>query len=301
MARWLATGPAIALLAASAAAQPPAFRAEARLVVVHATVTNHRGEIVTGLERRAFTVFENGRRQPISVFHRDDLPVSIGLVIDNSGSMRLLRARVEAAAIAFVRASNALDEAFVVNFADKARLDVPMTHEPAVLEAGIARVDSIGGTAMRDAVALAGEYLARHASRERKVILVITDGNDNASLASLEQVRKVVERSEIAVFGIGLFKDDDDQTAARGRRELDHLTDLTGGAAYYPASADDMHAIALDIARQIRNQYTIGYTPLNQALDGSFRTIRVKVAGVERGSVRARRGYWATPHTSVAQ
>jgi Ca-activated chloride channel homolog len=133
------------------------------------------------------------------------------------------------------------------------------------------------------------------------VILVITDGNDNASLASIEQVRKVVERGEIAVFGIGLFKEDDDQTAARGRRELDHLTDLTGGTAYYPASADDVHAIALDIARQIRNQYTIGYTPLNQALDGSYRTIRVKVAGVERGAVRARRGYWATPQPSASQ
>jgi Ca-activated chloride channel homolog len=111
----------------------------------------------------------------------------------------------------------------------------------------------------------------------------------------------VVERGEIAVFGIGLFKEDDDQTATRGRRELDHLTDLTGGTAYYPASADEVHAIALDIARQIRNQYTIGYTPLNQALDGSYRTIRVKVAGVERGAVRARRGYWATPQPSASQ
>lgn len=297
--RLAAPAIAVLLLTPVTAQQPPNFHAEARLVVVHATVTNDRGEIVTDLDRRAFTVYENGRPQPISIFHRDDLPVSIGLVIDNSGSMRPQRARVEAAAMAFVRASNALDDAFVVNFADKARLDVPMTHDPVVLEAGIARADSIGGTALRDAVALAGQYLAEHASHERKVILAITDGNDNASLASIEQVQRVVERSEVTVFGIGLFRDDDERVATRGRRELDHLAHLSGGAAYYPTSADEVHAIALEIARQIRNRYTIAYTPLNQALDSSYRRIRVKVVGGGRGVARARNGYWATPRPAA--
>src|SRR5882672_11037289 len=133
----------------------PAFRAETRLVVVHATVRNARGELVTTLERGAFTVYEDGKRQPITLFRRDDVPVSLGLLIDNSGSMRTLRQKVEAAALAFARACNPRDEFFVVNFADTPRLDVPLTGDVHALEAGIARVDAIGGTAMYDALGLA--------------------------------------------------------------------------------------------------------------------------------------------------
>ena len=133
-------------------AQQPAFRAETRLVVIHATVRNPRGELVTNLAREAFTVTENGKRQPITLFRRDDIPVSLGLLIDNSGSMRTLRSKVEAAALALARASNPQDEIFVLNFNDKARIDVPFTSDVRVLEAGIARVDSIGGTAAWDAI-----------------------------------------------------------------------------------------------------------------------------------------------------
>src|SRR5260221_3072222 len=144
---------AIALLPVAAIiAQQPAFRAETRLVVIHATVRNPRGELVTNLERRAFTVYENGKRQPITLFRRDDIPVSLGLLIDNSGSMRLLRSKIETAAVALARASNPQDEIFVLNFNDKARIDVPFTSDVGVLEAGIGRVDSIGGTAKWDAV-----------------------------------------------------------------------------------------------------------------------------------------------------
>src|SRR4029077_10121514 len=143
-------------------AQQPAFRADTRLVVVHATVRNARGELVTSLGRNAFTVYENGKRQPITLFRRDDIPVSLGLLIDNSGSMRTLRSKVEAAALALARASNHQDEIFVLNFNDKARIDVPFTSDVAVLEAGIARVDSIGGTAMRDAIEMAQTYLNAH-------------------------------------------------------------------------------------------------------------------------------------------
>jgi Ca-activated chloride channel family protein len=296
------TAPALAVvLFTGTTGQPlPNFRAEARLVVLHATVKNSRGEIVTGLEQRAFTVYENGKPQPIRVFRRDDVPVSIGIVIDNSGSMRTARANVEAAAVAFVRASNSFDDAFVVNFADRARVDVPLTRDMRVLEAGIARVDSIGGTAMRDAVLLAEGYLRQHASHDRQVLLVITDGNDNASIASMEHLRRTVERSQIAVFGVGLFRDDDASAAARGRHELDHLTELTGGMAHYPSAVEQIHSVVLEIARQIRNQYTIAYAPLNQALDGSYRTVRLKVAGPERLSVQTRRGYWATPNRSAS-
>jgi VWFA-related protein len=284
---------ALALLPlVGARAQQPAFRAETRLVVLHATVRNARGELVTNLERGAFTVYENGKRQPVTLFRRDDIPVSLGLLIDNSGSMRALRSKVEAAALALARASNPQDEIFVLNFNDKARIDVPFTSDVNVLEAGIARVDSIGGTAMRDALEMAQTYLGEHGTRDRKVLLVITDGIDNASVVTRDRIEKQAEERDTVIFAVGLFGAED--RGKQGRHELGQLTERTGGMAYYPAGIDEIGAVALEIARQIRNQYTIAYAPLNQALDGTYRKIRVTVAARERLSVRTRAGYRAT-------
>lgn len=273
--------------------QPPTFHAETRLVVIHATVRNARGALVTNLEREAFTVYENDTPQPITVFRRDDIPVSLGLLIDNSGSMRTLRPKVEAAALALAHASNPQDEIFVLNFNDKARIDVPFTSDLQVLEAGIGRADSIGGTAMRDAIEMADRYLSEHGTRDRKVLLVITDGIDNASVATREAIEKQAERRDTVIFAVGLFGDEG--RVKQGRRELDRLADRTGGMAYYPAAIDQIGGVALEIARQIRNQYTIAYAPLNQSLDGTYRTIRVVVSANERLSVRTRAGYRATP------
>lgn len=274
-------------------AQPPAFRAETRLVVIHATVRNPHGELVTNLERGAFTVYENGKRQPITLFRRDDIPVSLGLLIDNSGSMRSLRPKVEAAALALARASNPQDEIFVLNFNDKARIDVPFTSDVNVLQAEIARVDSIGGTAMRDALGMAQTYLAEHGTRDRKVLVVITDGIDNASVMTRDRIEREAEERDTVIFAVGLFGAED--RVKQGRHELDRLAQRTGGMAYYPAGVDEIGNVALEIARQIRNQYTIAYAPLSQALDGTYRAIRVTVAAPERLSVRARAGYRATP------
>jgi VWFA-related protein len=278
----------------------PDFRSETRLVVLHATVRDDRGALVTGLDRGAFTVYENGRPQPITLFRRDDIPVSIGLLIDNSGSMRSLRSRVETAALAFVRASNPDDEVFVVNFADKVHVDVPMTRDIHAVEAGIARVDSIGGTALRDAVRLAEDYLQQHATRDRHVLLVITDGKDNASEATVKQIENASEHSESTVFGIGLFGDDS-SSSKQGRHELEMLTTRTGGTAYSPDSLGQIETVAVELARQIRQQYTIGYTPTNQALDGTYRTIRVNATTngqSDRLSVRTRAGYRAVRASS---
>jgi len=285
---------AMVLQGTVSAQQPPTFRAETRLVALQAVVKNNRGELVTNLDRSAFTVYEDGKRQSITLFRRDDIPVSLGLLIDNSGSMRTLRSRVEAAALTFVRASNPQDEVFVLNFADKPRIDVPLTSDTRVLEAGIGRVDAIGGTALRDAVDVAEAYLRQHATRDRKVLLVITDGNDNASTVTMEQIQKQAERSETVVYGIGLFGDTESSKTKAGRHELDQLTERTGGIAYYPASLDQIDSIALDLARQIRNQYTIAYAPTNQALDGSYRAIRLEArGGSERFVVHTRPGYRA--------
>ncbi len=286
-------------LVVAAAGQPPAtFHAETRLVVLHVLVTNGHGELVTNLDRGAFSVYEDGRRQSITLFRRDDVPASVGLIIDNSGSMRSVRASVEAAALAFVHASNPLDEVFVLNFADTPRIDVPLTNDIHVLEAGISRVDSIGGTAMRDALLIAERYLRDRAIRDRRALLVITDGNDNASSVSRAQLRKVVEQSGSVIYAVRLVGQSPSEDDGNGDGELDRVTAITGGDVHYVASMSDVESSVLEIAHQIRNEYTIAYTPANQALDGSYRAVRVKVTRPGLNA-RTRPGYWATPLPSI--
>jgi len=296
--RWL-----LGVLALCAAAvcglqghQEPVFRAQTRLVVLRATVKNARGQIVAGLDSKAFTVYENGKPQPITLFRSDDVPVSIGLLIDNSGSMRTLRPKLEAAALAFVRVSNPDDEFFVLNFADKPRLDVPLTNDIAMLEARIARLDSIGGTALYDAVAMAQGYLRERARHDRRALLLISDGHDNASEASKERIRRQAELDEVAIYVVGLSAPGDEGKSTRdaARKELDDVTETTGGLLTFPSSLESINAVVIEMARQIRSQYTIGYTPINQALDGSYRSIRVTATAPERLSVRTRTGYRAT-------
>src|SRR5262249_23738849 len=161
-------------------------------------------------------------------------PVSLGLLIDNSGSMRTLRARVETAALAFAHACNPRDEFFVINFADTPRLDVPITQDLATLQEGIARVDSIGGAALCGGLDLAQGYAHEHASRDRKALLLITDGNDNASQTSLDRVDADAQHSDVVIDAIGLFRDGASSAAKRARHELDRLTTVTGGVVYYP-------------------------------------------------------------------
>jgi VWFA-related protein len=287
----------IALIVASALslrAQQPSFKSETRLVVLRVTVQGSRGAEVTNLDRSAFTVFENGKRQPIELFGRDDVPVSIAILIDNSGSMKPLRARVERAALAFVEASNPLDEACVINFADKPHLDVAVTSDLGVLRSGIARLDSLGGTALRDAIVMGESYLHDHATRDRRVLLAITDGRDNASQATEKDIAAMSRQTDTAVYGIGLFAANPSE-AKDGRRELEAVTQPTGGVAAYPATLDEIDDVVQNLARQIRRQYTIAYAPTNQALDGTYRKIRVEARGSEPMTVRTRAGYVAQP------
>jgi VWFA-related protein len=188
---------------------------------------------------------------------------------------------------------------FVLNFADKPRLDVPMTSDLHVLERGIARVDSIGGTAMRDAIETAERYLRDHAKQDRRVLLVITDGIDNASEASAAIIQRQAERTETVIDAVGLFHAQDASRASDGRRELKDVTERTGGVAYFPESVDQIESVATDLARQIRNQYTIAYMPTSQALDGSYRSIRVTAKGAEHYTVKTRAGYRAVPDSST--
>ena len=279
---------------AAAAQDLTLFRADTRLVVLHTTVVDRDDKLVTNLPQKAFRVFESGVEQQIKIFKREDVPVSLGLVIDNSGSMRDRRQKVEAASVQLVKASNPQDQVFIVNFNDEAYLDVPFTNETAKLEEGVARIDSRGGTAMRDAIAMSIDYMRSDGKLDKKIILVVTDGNDNMSSISLEQLVQKAQQAEVLIYAVGLLNEEDKGEAKKAKRALDAITTASGGLPYYPEAVSDIAEIALRVAHEIRNQYTLAYTPSNAALDGSYRQIKVTVNGPNRPVARTRTGYYAT-------
>jgi Ca-activated chloride channel homolog len=302
----LAAAASLAAITARAQKTPPptedntgtVFKSLTQLVVLHTTVTDKSGHLVTDLPQTAFTVYENGVSQAIKEFKREDVPVSMGLIIDNSGSMRDKRAKVEAAALALVKDSNKDDEVFVVNFNDEAFLDNPhgkdFTSDIKEMEEALTRIDSRGGTAMRDAIRMSIDHLKEKAHKDKKVLVVVTDGNDNSSGISLENLVKASQTSEVLIYGIGLLSEEERREAKRAERALNELAVATGGESFFPKDVNEVERIAHTVARDIRNQYTIQYSPLNQALDGSFRTIKVAVNAPGRLTARTRSGYYAT-------
>jgi VWFA-related protein len=288
----------IAALALNVQAQDneTTFHADARLVVLHASVVDKSGKLLTELPRTAFKVFENNIEQPIKTFRREDVPVSLGLIIDNSGSMRNKRKRVEAAALAAVKASNPRDEVTVINFNDEPFQDVEFTNDIKKMEEGLTKIDSRGGTAMRDAVSAAIDYVKAKGKHDKKVLFVVTDGNDTASTQiTLEKLVQKAHESEVLLYFIGLLNEEDKREAKKAKRAMESLAQASGGAAVFPA---EVQQVALSMANEIRNQYIITYTPTNQSLDGSFRQIKVVANGPGRPMVRTRTGYYATPGSS---
>jgi Ca-activated chloride channel family protein len=276
----------------------PTFSVGTRLVVLPVSVMDKGGKLITDLQQKSFKVFENGVEQPIKVFRREDVPISLGIIVDNSGSMREKRQRVETASLDLVRASNPQDEVFIVNFNDDPYLDVPLTSDIKKMEEGIARIDSRGGTAMRDAIDSSMTYLKKEGHRQKKVLLVITDGNDNASSISLEKLVNRAQQNEVLVYSIGLLNEEERREARLAKRALDAISRDSGGLAFYPKGPAEVDAIALQVAHEIRNQYTIAYSPTVQEMDGSFRQIKVTVNGPGHPVVRTRTGYYATPDMS---
>jgi len=237
--------------------------------------------------------------QPITKFKREDVPVSLGLIIDNSGSMRDKRAKVEAAAVALAKASNPDDESFVVNFNDEAFLDLPhgkeFTSNIKELEEALQRIDSRGGTAMRDAIRMSIDHVKEKGHKDKKVLVVVTDGNDNSSVISLEKLVKDSQQSGVLIYSVGLLSDEERREAQRAKRALIDLGTATGGEAFFPKDLGEVEPIAQRVAHDIRNQYTIQYSPTNAALDGTFRQIKVVVNASGKPTPRTRSGYYATP------
>ena len=268
------------------------FRAEVQEVILHATVLDERQRLVTNLDKTAFNIFENGQPQTIKSFRYEDIPVAMGIVIDNSGSMREKRDRVNKAALNLVRASNPQDQVFVVNFNDEYYLDQDFTGDIGKLKEALEKVESRGGTALYDALVASADHLKKNAKLDKRVIFVVTDGEDNASRESLEQaVQRLQAENGPTVYAIGILGEEKQR---RARRALQVLAERTGGVAFLPRTLDEVDEISRSVAHDIRNQYTIGYQPTTPKTVPGYRTIRVdaRARGYGRLTVRTRTGYY---------
>jgi Ca-activated chloride channel family protein len=270
------------------------FRSQVNEVTLSATVLDARRHLVTNLNTTNFAVYEDNQPQRITSFRREDIPVSIGIVVDNSGSMRTKRAAVTKAVLNLMQASNPQDEVFVVNFNDDPYLDQDFTNKLDPLREALDRVDSRGGTALYDAVIASADHLAKGAKKEKKVLLVVTDGVDNESRESLESaIRKVQDDNGPTIYTIGILGDE--PGIKRAKRALQSLSDQTGGVAFFPKDLAEVDEISQEVARDIRNQYSITYKPTNPRSNGGYRKVKVeaRAPGYKDLQVRTRDGYFA--------
>ncbi len=286
----------------SAPDSPYTISVNVKEVLLHATVRNHKGAAVDGLSKDNFQVFEDNALQPIKHFGHNDIPATVGLVIDNSGSMRPKRAEVIAATLAFAGFSNPQDQMFVVNFNEHVSFGLPknilFTDRPEQLKAAMNTGIADGETALYDAVAVALERL-KLGSRDKKVLIVVSDGADNASVHTKAEVLKMINQSAAIIYGLGIYEVDDPD---RNPHVVQELTKSSGGEAFFPYSLSEVQPICERIAREIRNQYTLSYAPTNQKLDGTYRAIQVRAVSLQGASlsVTTRAGYTAPTAPAVA-
>jgi VWFA-related protein len=264
-------------------------------VVLHATVENHKGAPVSGLGKDDFQVYEDGALQQIEFYSHEDIPVTVGLVLDNSGSMGPKRNEVISAALAFARSSNPQDQMFVVNFNEHVSFGLPadtaFTDKTAQLQGALSKFKTNGETALYDALAAAIEHL-KIGNRDKKVLIVVSDGGDNASKYSLSQILAMAGKSDAIIYTIGIYTEEDPDQNPNALRQL---SKATGGEAFFPQSVADVAPLCERIAHDIREQYTLAYAPLNRNQDGAYRVIQVKATATGHGrlSVRTRTGYYA--------
>ncbi|MGA2350672.1 MAG: VWA domain-containing protein [Terracidiphilus sp.] len=254
-------------------------------------------ELIMDLKKENFQVFEDGVKQTLISFQHVDLPVSIALVIDNSGSMSRKRPSVNKSTLDLIEASNPQDEAFVVNFSDEAFIDQDFTSDVSKLRDGLSHIEARGGTALFDAVVASADKLAADAKRAKQVIILITDGEDNASTLSLEQtIHRVQQLSGPVIYSIGLLFGDEVSRSEvhHAQKALKALSDETGGIAFFPKNIEQIDEISAEVARDIRNQYTLGYHSTKPMTEPGFRIVEVKAESKNHGKliVRTRTGYF---------
>src|SRR5215467_9687672 len=263
------------------------------LVQLPVSVLDKKGMPIRGLSQEDFSVYENKIRQDISLFKQEDIPLSVGLVVDASSSMYKKRDRLNLAAMTFVQESNPQDETSVISFADGVNLEQEFTANPDDLRYALNRIQSIGKTALYDAIYLAAQHLKDEAFHDKRVLLVMTDGDDNQSKLKLKQILALLRESQIIVYTVGLLSVEDE---GGGGFALKQIAEAGGGAAFFPRNARDVEEVCRRIARDLRNQYTIGYRPSNETMDGSWRNIQVRVnppKTIAKFTVRAKKGYYA--------
>ena len=273
------------------------------LVVFNVTVTDGRGRHVSGLKQSDFHIHEENRLQDIKLFSAEDVPASVGLLIDNSGSMRDKHADVAGAALGFAEASNSGDEMFVVSFNERVYLGLPspirFTNDPDQIRSALLRNAPGGLTALYDALAVGIDHL-KAGTRDRKALVVLSDGGDNASRYDLDDVLELALRSTATIYTIGIY---DETDRDRNPRVLRQIAELSGGQAYFPRAVRDLEQVWRDIAGAIRSQYTIGYHSSNPARDGAFRKVTITASrnGERNLRVTARQGYVASAGASTVR
>jgi len=271
---------------------------DAEEVVLNCTVLDNKRELVNDLTRSNFKVFEDKALQTVISLQHQDTPVSIGLLLDNSGSMSTKRAAVASAALDLVKASNPHDETFVINFSDQAYLDQDFTSDIGELQNGLAHLSQSGGTALYDTVVTAADKMERSATRPRKVLIVITDGDDNSSKLNLDNaIHRVQDLQGPIIYSIGLLFGGDKSRHAR--RDLQALSSETGGIAFFPGSLKDIDSVAAEVARDIRNQYVLAYHSPHASVVGYHTvTVEAHAEGHGRVTVYTRNGYLSKQSSS---
>jgi Ca-activated chloride channel family protein len=271
-------GPAVAQKPAVPSDKPYTIAVDVDLVLLNVSVRDKHGRIVSGLSEENFQIEEDGKRQEISEFHPEDIPATVGLIIDNSGSMVNKRPAVIEAAMQFVSACNPMDELFIVNFNDFVSMGLPstlkFTNSYSAMRSALLGVRADGRTALYDGIMTGLQHL-RSGTHQRKALIVLSDGGDNASRSgSLNEVVRLAEQSTATIYTIGIF---DDTDRDRNPGVLKRLAKLTGGEAYMPRDSGQLETIWQRIAGGIRHQYTIGYFSTNPSRDGTFRDVKVRV------------------------
>ena len=274
------------------------YRQSTEEVVLNATVVDQNLQLVENLDKSDFQVYEDGVPQTILGFKREDIPVSLGILIDSSGSMYNKVDAVRTAALDLIKASNASDETFIVNFSEEAYIDQDLTSDVGKLRDALNLFHVAGGTAIYDTVIASADYLSQNAKKPKQVLLIITDGDDRDSTSTLEQtIRRVQDLDGPVVYCIGLLfgSDDMDRTSKNhSRKVLQELADQTGGIAFFPKRVEDVDAITNQVAADIRSQYTISYHSTRPYTQAGYRAIGVtaKAKGYGRLNVRTRSGYF---------
>lgn len=282
---------------------PPesAISVKTELVVLPVSVTDRNGEVISGLSQQNFSVYEDGRLQKVSLFQRGDTPVTVGLIVDHSRSMGPKLPEVADAVSAFAQSSNPQDEMFVVDFNDDVSVELmegkPFTNDPTELAKAVFSVHARGRTALYDAVA-EGLIHLQLAHWDKKALIIVSDGGDNASQQKFAQVLALAQQSQVLIYSIGLIGATEEVNPEILRR----LSKTTGGIAYFPEGATTVTSISAKISRDLREQYTLGFAPEKANRAHTFRKIEVRVVAPGQGKirVRTRSGYFAPEEKSPA-